>query len=64
MTTTQYDTAGDFELKKEKLHRKRHWEYHIVFVLGLQIILAVFCTPGNMYDSKMLLPMLDMIKHL
>ena len=38
--------------------RKIYWKYHISAVLGLQVVLAAFCTPGNVNDTVMLQTML------
>ena len=64
VTTTRYETAGSSDSETEQSRRKEHWKYHITAILGLQIILAAFCTPSNVHDSRILLPMLDKIKHL
>ena len=40
-----------------------YWKYHIMAVLGLQIILAVFATSGSVSDMTMLPAMMVEIKH-
>ena len=40
--------------------QKTYWKYHITVILGLQIVLAAFTTPGNVSDTTMV--MLDEIK--
>lgn len=34
--------------------QKEYWKYHITAILGLQIILAAICTPGNTSDTTMI----------
>ena len=46
----------------EKIQRI-YWKYHITAILGLQIILAAFSTPGNVSDTAMFPTMLAEIRH-
>ena len=59
--TTRYETVVR-PLKREKdfveMAQKEYLKYHIVAVLGLQIILESEITPGNVNDVTMLPPML------
>ena len=63
--TTRYEDVerpgrkeGDFVETRQKIH----WKYHITAVLGLQIVLSAFCTPGNVNDVTMLHTMLAEIR--
>ena len=60
--TTRYETVVR-PLKREKdfveMIQKEYLKYHIVAVLGLQIILESEITPSNVNDVTMLPPMLD-----
>ena len=42
--------------------QKTYWKYHITAILGLQIVLAAFTTPGNINDTTMLPVMLAEIR--
>ena len=42
--------------------QKTYWKYHITTILGLQIALAAFTTPGNINDATMLPVMLAAIR--
>ena len=59
--TTRYGTVVR-PLKRERdfvgMAQKEYLKYHIVAVLGLQIILESEITPGNIHDTAMLPPML------
>ena len=48
----------DFVEKPQRIY----WKYHITAILGLQIILAAFATPGSVSDMTMLPAMLAEIK--
>ena len=48
----------DFVEKPQRIY----WKYHITAILGLQIILAAFATPGSVSDMTMLSAMLAEIK--
>ena len=60
--TTRYETVV-LPLKREKdfveMNQKEYLKYHIVAVLGLQIILESEITTSNVNDVTMLPPMLD-----
>ena len=44
------------------MRQKTYWKYHITAILGLQIVLATFTTPGNVNDVTMLPVMLAEIR--
>ena len=63
--TTRYEDVERPDRKRRDLvetRQKTYWKYHITAILGLQIILASFTTPGNVSDTTMLPVMLDEIK--
>ena len=63
--TTRYEDIEE-PYKKERnfveMRQKTYWKYHITAILGLQIVLATFATPGNVNDVTMLPVMLAEIK--
>ena len=63
--TTRYEDVEKPDVNErdfvEKL-QKIYWKYHITAILGLQIILAAFTTPGRVSDTTMLPIMLAEIK--
>ena len=61
---TRYETAGSSDSETEQSRRKEYGKHHITSILGLQIILTAFYAPGNVHDSRMLVPMFDKIKRL
>ena len=65
METTRYE-AVTRPNKKERdfveTLQKQYLKYHIVAILGLQIILTAFTTASNVNDTTMLPVMLDMMR--
>ena len=63
--TTRYENI-EKPYKKERdfveMRQKTYWKYHITAILGLQIVLATFTTPGNVNDVTMLPVMLAEIR--
>ena len=55
--TTRYETV-ERPSRKEcdfvETRKRIYWKYHVVAVLGLQVVLAAFGTPGNVNDVVML----------
>ena len=63
--TTRYEDAERPDRTKRdfvETRQKTYWKYHITAILGLQIVLAAFTTPGNVNDTTMLPAMPDEIK--
>ena len=63
--TTRYEDVERPDRKRRdfvETRQKTYWKYHITAILGLQIVLAAFTTPGNVSDTTMLPVMLDEIK--
>ena len=54
--TTRYENL-EKPYKKEcdffQMRQKTYWKYHITAILGLQIVLATFTTPGDVNDVTM-----------
>ena len=65
LETTRYGEAEWPNMKERdfvQVRQKIYWKYHIAAVLGLQIVLAAFGTPGNVNDTVMLRTMLAEIR--
>ena len=65
LETTRYEKAERPDMKERdfvQVRQKIYWKYHVVAVLGLQIVLAAFGTPGNVNDTVMLRTMLVEIR--
>ena len=63
--TTRYADVERPDRKKRdfvETSQKIYWKYHITAILGLQIVLAAFTTPGSVNDTVMLPVMLAEIK--
>lgn len=59
--TTRYEEVERPDMNTRNFAEKPqkvYWKYHIMAVLGLQIILAAMATPGNVNDINMLVAML------
>ena len=55
--TTRYETVEKPSRKEcdfVETRKRIYWKYHVVAVLGLQVVLAAFGTPGNVNDVVML----------
>lgn len=63
--TTRYEEVERPSKKAQdfvKTAQKTYWKYHITAIVGLQMVLCAFGTPGNVQDTTMLPVMLEEIK--